>query len=175
MNPDEELRHLLNESNSEDVLEEVGIVIFKISCADNALLVLQRCKEVMQLILDHQMRKWPSEEEWYKLLPKWFIGACAPEKTLEEDEDYLEKWRQLSPQEQMLLEESPWSIMEWVSWFEPSEDSYNQRCWFWWNAFIKDANTLVIAVAVVDFPTPYGSLFWLLKASGAIKIEEANE
>jgi hypothetical protein len=70
---------------------------------------------------------------------------------------------------------SPWSVMEWVSWFEPTDDLYNQRYWFWWDAIIKDPNTLLVAVAVVDIPIPYGSLFWLLKAAGAISVEESNE
>ena len=175
MKPDEELRHLIDGSNSADVLNNPDIMIFKISCTNNAQLVLQKCKEIMQLILYHQTENWPSEEKWYKLLPKWFVDVCSPETTSEEDEEYLAKWRQLSPQEQMLLEESPWSVMEWVSWFEPNDDPYNQRYWFWWDAFIVDPDTLIIAVTIIDLSIPYGSLFWLLKASGAIDIKETNE
>jgi hypothetical protein len=175
MKPDEELRHLLHGAKSEDVLNEVGIIIIRATCIDTASLVLEKCQEVMRLILNYQTEKWPSEEEWYKLLPEWFINICSPEKNPKEEEEYLEKWRQSSPQEQILLEESAWSVMEWVSWFEPTDDLHNQRYWFWWDAIIKDPNTLLIAVAVVDIPIPYGSLFWLLTASGAISVEEANE
>jgi hypothetical protein len=176
MKPDEELRHLLNGSNAEDNLDELGIFMYKVNCNNNSRLILQRCQEVMQLIIRFQIEKWPSEEEWYKLLPKWFISACAPEKTPEEEAEYLERWRQLSTKEQVLLEEeSSWSVMEWVSWFEPSDNPCDQRYWFWWDAFITDPSTLLVAIAVVDIPFPSESLFWLLKASGAIKIEEANQ
>jgi hypothetical protein len=175
MKPDEELRHLFNESNSEDTLDELCIVLFKANCNNDASLVLQKCKEVMQLIIYYQLEKWPSEEEWYKLLPNWFVSICSSEKTPEEDEEYLKRWRQLSANEQMLSEEeSSWSVMEWVSWFEPSDAPCDRRYWFWWDAFIQDPDTLLLAIAVIDLPFPSGTLFWLLKASGAIDITETS-
>jgi hypothetical protein len=176
MKPDEELRHLFKGSNSKDTLDELGIVLFKANCNHDASLVLQKCKDVMQLIISYQLEEWPSEDEWYKLLPNWFVSICSSEKTPEEDEEYLKRWRQLSANEQMLLEEeSSWSVMEWVNWFEPSDDPRDQRYWFWWDAFIQDPDTLLLAIAVMDIPFPSGTLFWLLKASGAINITETSD
>lgn len=60
--------------------------------------------------------------------------------------------------------------MDWISWFDPNDTRY----WFWWDAFVKEENLLLVAIEVVDIPFPSGSLEWLLRASGAIKIEESN-
>lgn len=65
--------------------------------------------------------------------------------------------------------------MDWISWFEPSDDLFNERTWFWWDAFIKEPNLLLIVIEVVDIPTPLGSLIWLLRASGALNVEEADK
>ena len=170
----EELRHLLNGVNQEDYVNGAGIVLFEAKCDNNAEQVLEKIKEVFQTILSYDQRSWPSDDEWYKFLPSWFVSVCASEKTLEEDEEYLAKWRALSREDQILEEEMSWSVIEWVSWFEPTDNSDEQRYWFWWDAFIKSPNALLISVEVIDIPFPSGSLFWLLKASGAIDIIEAN-
>lgn len=175
MKPAEELRHLSEGVHPNDYVKGMGLVVFEANCNNNAEYVLQKCKEVFQVILSYEHENWPSENEWYKLLPKWFISICASEKTPEEEEEYLAKWRKLSREEQILEEQNSWSVLEWVSWFEPTDSSHNQRDWFWWDAFVKSPNSLLVVVEVVDVPFPSGSLFWLLKASGAISIKESDD
>lgn len=175
MKPTEELRHLINGVNPDDRVDGAGIILLEVHCDGNAEQVLQRCRQAFELVLHYTQENWPSEDTWYKLLPEWFISVCAPEKTQEEEEKYLAEWRKLSREEQILEEESSWSVMEWVSWFEPTDSSHNQRDWFWWDAFIKSPNSLFVAIEVVDIPFPSGSLYWLLKSSGAVSVTEAND
>jgi hypothetical protein len=175
MKPTKEIQHLLTGPASNDKVEGAGIILLNVYCQDNAHKVLQNCREVLEIILRQYDNPWPSETEWYNLLPKWFVERCASEKTIEEEEEYLAKWRTLSRQEQIIEEEEKaWSVMEWIGWFEPDDELNNQRYWFWWDAFVKSSKLLLVAVEVVDVPFPAGSLDWLMRASGAIKIEEAN-
>ncbi|HAZ45733.1 MAG TPA: hypothetical protein DDW76_36525 [Cyanobacteria bacterium UBA11369] len=176
MKPVDELRHLFAAPSSEDEVEGAGIILFNVYCPGNANEVLQNCREVLAVVLQQYEKNWPSDDEWQELLPKWFVERCAPERTIEEEEENLAKWRTLSREEQIReIEEELWSVMDWISWFEPSDDPFEQRCWFWWDAFVKDPNLLLIAVEVVDVPFPFGSLEWLIRASGAIKLEEAKD
>ncbi|GEM_PF-1473559 len=173
MKPVDELRHLLYSSNPEDRVEWAGLVIFKIHCQGNADRVLQNCQEALSVVLKQYEKDWPSEEEWYNLLPKWFVERCGPERSEEEEDEDIARWRTLSPEEQLQeIEQEKWSVMDWISWFDLSIEP---RYWFWWNAIIQDSNTLFIALQVVDDPIPYGSFSWLLRASGAIMIQETSD
>jgi len=176
MQPEEELKHLWSGSGQDDTVEGVGLILpFQVHCQGNADLVLKNCCEVLGIVIQQHNINWLSEEEWRKKLPGWFIKACAPERTLEEEEENLIRWHKLSSEEQQCQdEEEKWSVMEWISWFEPSNDPFNQRTWFWWDAFIKNPDLLLVFIEVVDIPVPWGSLSWLLRASGALKVEEAE-
>ena len=172
MKPADELRHLFTKPSPEDKVEGAGLILFNVHCSGNANQVHQNSREVLAVVLSQYEKNWPSENEWLQLLPKWFVERCAPERTIEEEEENLAKWRTLSREEQIReTEEELWSVMDWISWLDPSDERY----WFWWDAFVKDANLLLVAVEVVDVPFPSGSLEWLLRASGAIKIEEAKD
>ncbi|MFP4299056.1 MAG: hypothetical protein ACLFT0_14625 [Spirulinaceae cyanobacterium] len=166
----DELRHLSNLSNPEDRVDYGNFLItFNVQCRGNAEQVLQNCREVLALVLQQYEGTWPSEEEWFKILPQWFIQQCAAEKTLEEDEQYTARWRTLSREEQIQeLEQERWSVMEWVSWFDLDEPRY----WFWWDAVIENSNSFWVTLEAIDIPFPYGSFEWLLKASGAIQVAE---
>ncbi len=175
MKPAKELQHLLAGPTLDDKVEGAGIIIFNVHCLDNANKVLQNCREVLEIVLQQYDKFWPSETEWNQILPEWFIANCSPEKTIEEEEEEVARWRTLSRQEQIIEEEKKaWSVMEWVSWFEPSDELQDGRYWFWWDAFIKSSKLLLVAVEVVDVPFPSGSLDWLMRASGAIRVEEAD-
>ncbi|HEY9692870.1 MAG TPA: hypothetical protein V6D15_11725 [Oculatellaceae cyanobacterium] len=175
MNPVEELRHLFDGSTPEDKVEGFCLIEFNVNCQQDADKVLQNCREVFGLVLQQSEKNWLSEAEWYKLLPQWFIKRCSPEMTVEEEEKYLSRWHSLSEEEQVRqTEEEFWSVMEWVSWFEPSNEPHDQRYWYWWDAFVRSPNLLLVVVEVIDVPFPWGSFDWLMKASGAIKVEEAT-
>ncbi|MBW4487872.1 MAG: hypothetical protein KME12_08785 [Trichocoleus desertorum ATA4-8-CV12] len=176
MKPEDEFKHLQYGAGHSDGIEGVGLLLFKVYCQGNSNTVLKNAREVLEIVLQQYDTFWLSEEDWRGKLPFWFVTACAPERSLAEVEEDIVKWRALSSEEQQCqAEEESWSVMEWISWFEPSDDPFNQRTWFWWDASIKDPDLLVVTVEVVDIPVPLGALLWLLKASGALKIEEAEK
>ena len=171
MKPADELRHLFIGQHPEEQGECFAIIWFNVSCPGNANQVLQNSREVLAIVLRQYEKNWLSENEWREVLPRWFVEGCAPESTEEENEENLANWRTLSREEQIREEEEEfWSVMEWISWFEPTEERY----WFWWDAVVKAPNLLLVAVEVVDCIYPSVSLEWLLRASGAIKVEEAK-
>lgn len=161
MKVSEELRHLLKGLNSQEKPQQGSLLMpFNVYCQSNANEVLEKSKEVLEIVLKKSDSNWLSETEWYNLLPQWFIERCTPEITKKE---IVGK-----------LDEQAWSVINWVNWFEPTDDPYNQRYWFWWDAWIKSNSHIVIVVQAVDLPFPWGALEWLMLASGAIEVKEAD-
>jgi hypothetical protein len=137
------------------------IVSFMAHCAGNAAEVLDRCKEVLHLVLQPDSEVWPSTDEWRSILPEWFVEKSREELSQQEEEREL----QLPLKERIRLNER-WSVGAFLHWFQPSE-----RYWYWWDAVVQDANTLHIKVIADDVPFPSGSLDWLLRASGALSVD----
>lgn len=149
------------------------LVLFKALCHDNAATVLLRCREVMRVVLEKGAEEWSSNEECHSSLPRWFVERCSPDVTPEKQEQWLIWWEELSLEEKNETfeqeHEANWSVSDWISWFEP-----DAREWFWWDAFIEEQNTLYIAVEVHGVPFPWGSLNWLLRASGSTEVNYSN-
>ena len=87
------------------------------------------------------------------MLPEWFIEKSSEEISQEEEERQMRL-----PMEERIGLSQRWSVSAFVHWFQPSE-----RYWYWWDAVVKDANTLQIEVIVNDLPFPWGALEWLFK------------
>jgi len=144
----------------------VGTIAVLVSCRGDADSVLSRVREVLDAVLAHSAPPWPPAEEWARLLPGWFVQNCAPPRTREEAEQWLNRWRSLPPEDQAgaILKER-WALADWLHWLEPSE-----RQWFWWDAVVRDAEALKVMVEVSAWPAPLGALEWLLRASGAAEV-----
>ncbi|NEZ61837.1 hypothetical protein D0962_03450 [Leptolyngbyaceae cyanobacterium CCMR0082] len=176
MLPKLELRHLQKGPSESDLPEGIGLILFDVHCPNNANDVLHRAQTALSIVLQQQGKNWPKESEWFQLMPNWFIEQCADERNEEEERIVEEEWRGLSSEEQMLKEkEEAWTLMEWISWFEPSEEPSETRYWFWWDGLVRDPSLLSVAVEVTDIPFPWGSLDWLLRASGAIEVEISKD
>ena len=143
---------------------------YTIKCAGDASDVLSKARKVMLAVLAQSPTIWPRDGDWPNLLPWWFVVACAPEKTDEEKEKELEKWRGLSPQQQKDLEaKKPWPLSSWLQWFHEKD-----RGWAWWEAEELDSSNLRVFVEVEGLPFPSGSLIWLFRAAGAIEVLEST-
>jgi hypothetical protein len=163
----DELRHLLMPNEPDEKPEGLGIVRFNVFCSGNSNDVLRKCKEVLEAVLRESSDKWPSDDCWLTILPPWFIQQCSEELSQEEEEKWLAWWRRLSPEEQNRVnQEEKWSLSDWLYWLQPEN-----RQWFWWDAIPENPNIMRIAVEVTEWPFPWGSLDWLLRASGAISIK----
>ncbi|HEY3267852.1 MAG TPA: hypothetical protein VGM37_13055 [Armatimonadota bacterium] len=122
------------------------------TCRGDAEQVLARAKEALERVLEVDPQAWPSNEEWARRLPPWFVARCAPQTA-----------------ETANVGEGRWTLANWVYWFLPE-----QRFWVWWNARLPDPNTLLVYVVVDGWPFPWGALDWLLRASGAVETELVN-
>jgi hypothetical protein len=130
--------------------------------------VIERARAVLQVVLDHQA-PWPTDHQWRTMLPAWFVRACAPERTQEEAQRWLEHWRTLSPELKAEAEVTAWSLLNWLGWFDPRGDL--DRGWAWWNAGVYDSATGWVEIEVEGHPYPTGALRWLLRAAGGVPVD----
>lgn len=161
-----ERRRLMEGPSAEEAPAGVGTVRFIAFCPGNAQEVLERTKSVLKLMNDAGTRQWPTDDCWRHWLPEWFVARCRPELTVEEAEAEMARRNRLPAEEQKRAAEERWSLLNWVYWFEP-----NNRQWYWWDGVVLDPNHLAVAIEVDAWPFPWGSLSWLLRASGAEKVE----
>lgn len=163
----DELERLLFGPKTDQRLGGVGSVRFVIRCAGNAQQVLRKSKDVLRVVLEHCEDSRPSETEWRRVLPKWFVGSCAAEMTKEESQRWLARWRKLTPSQQAQEEaEKQWALVDWLYWFEEGN-----RQWTWWDATVENTDTIRVALQVKCWPFPWGALRWLFRASGATSVE----
>ncbi|MFD7159443.1 hypothetical protein ACFV9C_32925 [Kribbella sp. NPDC059898] len=165
MNRDEELRRL----RGNDPAEAMGAGIrLSAESADSAVL-LNRCRDVMVAVLQHPAADWPDLPTWRSEMPAWFVLACAPEKTPEQEQADLIWWQSLSSDEQATADEaSQWSLSDWLWWLEPEN-----RTWYWLGAEVAGPRQLLVYVETDGDPSPTGALRWLLTAAGATQVDES--
>jgi hypothetical protein len=163
----EERRRLLGEGVAG--VAEIAAIELSVGSADSGLL-LQRCREVMEVVLRHdEQQDWPTLAGWRRELPEWFVVACGPEQSGEEAQRWLVWWKSLPPAEQGEVEDrQPWALSDWLEWLQPSE-----RTWYWLGAEKDGPHRLRVWLDVDGSPAPIGALEWLLKAAGATEIEVA--
>lgn len=167
VNRTDEIRHLHVGSELGEKPKGIGVVQFVASCPGNAEVVLHKCREVLEIVLNQDPDNWPTDDNWYLLLPEWFVSASS-KKTLEEEEQWLKWWQKLSWKEQVRAsKEKQWSVDNWIYWFQPDE-----RTWFWWDATIESPKKIKVKVEVKELPFASGSLNWLFRAAGATSLEE---
>jgi hypothetical protein len=159
MTNEEELRHLAEGARPAEAAGGLGLVEL-VALAEDAGQLLLRCRQVLECVLRESGHRWPTLDQWRQILPAWFVDACAPERTVEEDAAILDGRFRLS-------DDAPWTLSEWLGWLEP-----DNRQWFWWDSLAEGRDRLRIIVEIADWPTPLGSLRWLVKASGALGFAE---
>jgi hypothetical protein len=127
------------------------LATFVAPCNGDAPRILDRCKQVLRVVLQASAEDWPSTDAWRSRLPEWFVEVCSEEISQAEAERRL----RLSLKERISLSQR-WTVSAFVHWFRPEE-----RYWYWWDAEVKDTNTIHIKVIAQDEPFPWGSLDWL--------------
>ena len=166
----EERRHLESGPRSDEQPGGAGLVVAILHCPANATAVLTRCREVLRVVIDHQIGRWPKVDEWRQLLPGWFVDSSSDESE-EEVEQWLAEWRSLPLDRRAAAEEKrPWSLADWLAWLEPEE-----RQWFWWSASVEDDNTLRVELEVHGSPAPMDAFTWLARAAGATSVDVGGD
>lgn len=169
-----EYDRLLSDLSEPENHSLLDLISYRVLCESHAEEVLAKSKEVLlavdKIILTHDIL--PDKKEWRLSLPAWFVSKCSPEKTSEEAQKYLFWWDELNLEQKLEQAKLPqnWSLLNWLSYFNPE-----QRHWYWWDAKTIAFDRLIISVEVRGYPFSSGSLDWLLRASGAILVEEIEE
>lgn len=165
-----ELSLIIGEAHPDSM--PAGLHAFEIDmkCRRTAIDVLASVREVLTVIVRQDPEAWPELDKWYRLLPNWFVQACCPELSAEEAQAWLERWRKRSDNKQNTLEQDePWSVGEFVHWFQPSE-----RQWWWWKAEVVGTEKLRIFLAVEELTPAHEALDWLLRVAGAADVVDEN-
>jgi hypothetical protein len=142
MTPEEELLRLPQVGAENELAGSKGLLRYVVQAAEPSV-VVGRSTDVLRVVLERS-RAWPPPAEWRRLLPVWFVDACAPDAS---------------------EQQGAWTLDAWLYWLEPE-----QRSWFWWGAELTDSGVEVL-VEVDSWPYPDGALRWLLVAAGASRVE----
>lgn len=148
-------------------------ITLNVHCPGGAAEVLKRVKTVLGQVVSVRASgsEWPQVEAWARVLPGWFVEACQPEMSREEAQAWLEKWRSLSADEQAAEEaRQPWALADWLHWFAKGPD---ERQWRWFSGGAAGPDRLQVVLEAEGLPTAYGALVWLLRAAGAVRVQEA--
>ena len=159
MTREEEIERLIAQPLDSNPPRGKLVCQFNVHCTGDASLVLRRAKEVLLTIL--QQNPWPSIDEWRRRLPAWFVERSAAEISQADASGKLNFFFRKRRRNRR------WSVGSFVFWFTPGE-----RAWFWWSAKIENPDLFQVEVIAIDLPFPWESLDWLLRASGALSVEE---
>lgn len=161
------LAHSLMNERPQGVLLRANATV-----AGDAPATHQRCRDLLLVVLDFLPHPptFPTLQEWHQVLPQWFLHACGPEPSRAEEEAWLQQWRAVPPHQQRQLEQQrPWTVADWLYWFDPASDV--ERSWRWWDGGVVDDDHFWIDVDVMEDPAALGTLEWLLRAAGATEID----
>lgn len=160
-----EVQRLANGPGSGQEPDEAETMHLRVRCGRNADAVLHRTREVLLAVLRSPAGSGPAELR--AAVPEWFRQACAPEETAEQEQGRTERRRALSPAERLReVQDRRWSLDSWLQWF-----TSKKRLWCWWDAQVRDPNTIDAAVLVLNQPAPVAALDWAFRAAGANAVE----
>ncbi|MGW2561767.1 hypothetical protein ACWCXB_21435 [Streptomyces sp. NPDC001514] len=148
--------------------DEQAFVVRVHFSADDPVSVVERARDVLGRVVEH-LDPWPAEGAWAQLLPPWFIQACAPERSADPSWDaaaWLAKWQAMTPAEKISHSQGPWTLSNWLYYFDPIDGEGDDRSWWWWDAGSSGPDTGWFDVATTGWPFGTGSLHWLIEASG---------
>jgi hypothetical protein len=113
--PPEEQRHLDVGPRPREQVGGAGTVSVIARCRGDADRVAERARDVLRAVLAHAGPPWPAVSEWRQLLPAWFVGGSAPERSRAEAERWLSWWRSLLAEEQArVAQEQRWTLADWL-------------------------------------------------------------
>jgi hypothetical protein len=112
--------------------------------------VLDRTRQVMRLIATSQRADWPSDDDWRRRLPDWFLRNFDSHT-----------------HEALLADPTLWDFGSWL-------DAMRKPGWEWWSSESNDQGGIVRCIAYSD-PFAIEPLMYLLRAAGASEVEFHEE
>lgn len=125
-------------------------LVLRFSTSKTAAEVLERTRQVMALVASAQMGEWPSDDEWKRSLPGWFVSSFEGHSF-----------------EDLLADPSLWDFGSWI-------DAMKNPGWEWWSC---EAAQRIGTVRSMAHTAPFAiePLIYLLRASGASDVEFQEE
>jgi len=170
-----EERRILYRPDENEKIGGLGTNRFIIHCNGNAPLVLKRSKEVLLKVNQTLQVRNPMDQEWYEILPDYFVYRCRPEIPKKQSDKELEFYRKISPK--FSLEDNKiwsnltqWELLSWTYWFQNEE-----RYWYWWDSYVHEDSHIFVAVEIHEWPYPSENLSWLFRGCGACFVEPEPE
>lgn len=108
--------------------------------------VLARTRQVMRLVAAVQQGKWPTDEEWRRRLPEWFLHTFERHSV-----------------DQLMANPNLWDFGSWL-------DAMKHPGWEWWSSGASDTGGIVRCVAHAD-PYAVEPLIYLIRSAGASEVE----
>lgn len=165
-----ERERLISAPSLSDKPTGIGSVRFIVSCESNTESILTLAKDVLKIVSNVYESDWPDLASWEKILPDIFVDNCEHEISKESMDKRIAYRKSLPWEEQQkMIADEKWSLDSWLYWLEPEN-----RTWFWWDAVLLEGpireTHFIVAVTVMEWPFPWGSLKWLFKACGALDV-----
>jgi len=169
-----ERRRLVNGIKRSEDIQGILVEEYAIRCYIEPSVFLTRIKELLLLANTKWAEKIPpSDAEWLKLLPPWFLEVC-PDPTSARQRK-LEIESELS---RPYVDDLEWQLSRhwepaiWAFWMSPDE-----RNWLWWDGNEKDRQSVVIGIdRLTDiYPQFPGEFVWMCAAAGATRFTRLPE
>lgn len=112
--------------------------------------VLKRTQEVMREIAAVKTADWPTDDDWRRRLPAWFVGSFEG-RTLAE----------------LVSDLSLWDYGSWL-------DAMKAPGWEWWSSEVGDNKGSVRCVAYA-YPFGVEPLMYVLRSAGASAVQFEEE
>lgn len=136
----DEISNIINNNQGEQPSN--GHLIFSIINLDNPNIYLKKVKEIAMIIAKQTIENYPSDEEWDKLLPEWFLKPMK-ERSIEE------------------LIQSKENIWHYASW----TDNLRYRGWVWYSSKTT-LNGFDIILDAFDIPYNVNAFEYIIYATG---------
>ncbi|MEU1197634.1 hypothetical protein ABZ446_15555 [Streptomyces sp. NPDC005813] len=166
-----ELRRLRSGLGAEDGRQQPFLVRVRFT-AEDPTRVIAHARAVLACVV-RRTGDWPTFERWPELLPTEFVQRCAPEPAEPEPgrafdtEAWLQRWRAMRPKQKSALSQGPWTLSDWLYYFDPTDEGMgDDRSWWWWDAGACGPGNGWVDVATTGRPFGSGSLSWLIEAGG---------
>lgn len=151
---------------AEEIIQGHGVDSYRGVAKGKAAASLERVMQLMRLVNSKGLEgNWPSANEWRRLLPDWFVEQCLPETT---KDGHGPKRSKPEKESWMLLDPWTFSVNTWQMSMAPASTVQDEREWLWWDAKIKDPDTVIIGIdRLSDMLPEYPPEFiWMLQAAG---------
>lgn len=163
-----ELRRLQSGLGADDGRQRPFLVRVRFLAEDPAR-VIANARAALACVVQ-RTGDWPAFGRWSELLPAEFMQRCAPEPEPDPSFDvqaWLQTWQAMTPEQKSAFNQEPWTLSDWLYYFDPTEDGMgDDRSWWWWDAGSDEPGNGWVEVATTGWPFGSGSLSWMIKASG---------